>query len=53
MVSIAIFYCFAECRYADCYYADCYYAECLGAITNALNSVNLFSKRGHTLVTQL
>ncbi len=40
-VSVAIFYCYAECRYAECRYAEscyaecrnaeCCYAECLGA----------------------
>jgi hypothetical protein len=28
MLSVAIFYCYADCRYAECYYAECYYAEC-------------------------
>jgi len=27
-LSVAIFYCYADCRYADCRYAECGYAEC-------------------------
>jgi hypothetical protein len=30
-VSVAIFYCYAECRYAESCYAECRNAECLGA----------------------
>ncbi len=29
MLSVEIFYCYAECRYAECFYADC---RCDGAI---------------------
>jgi hypothetical protein len=28
MMSVNIFYCYAECRYAECHYAECHYAEC-------------------------
>ena len=28
MLSVAIFYCYAECRYAECHCAECIYAEC-------------------------
>jgi hypothetical protein len=28
MLDVAIFYCYAECRYAECRYAECHYAEC-------------------------
>ncbi len=28
MLSVVIFYCYAECRYAECRYAECRYAEC-------------------------
>jgi len=36
MLSVAYFYCYAECHYAECRYAeyryaDCLYAECLYA----------------------
>ncbi len=28
MLSVAFYYCHAECRYAECRYAECRYAEC-------------------------
>ncbi len=28
MLSVAIFYCYGECRYAECHYDECRYAEC-------------------------
>ncbi len=28
MLSVAIYYYYAECRYAECRYAGCRYAEC-------------------------
>jgi len=31
MLSVVIFYCYAECRYSECGYAECHYAECSGA----------------------
>jgi hypothetical protein len=31
MLGVAIYYCYAECRYAEWCYAGCRYAECRGA----------------------
>jgi hypothetical protein len=33
MLSVAIYFCYAECRYAECRNAECCYAECRGAAT--------------------
>ncbi len=38
MLSVAFFYCYAECHYAECRYAECRYAECRGAFFNCLAS---------------
>jgi hypothetical protein len=28
MLSVALFYCYAQCRYAECHYYGCCQAEC-------------------------
>jgi hypothetical protein len=44
MLSVAILYCYAECRYAEYHYAqspyaDCRYTECRVATSIALESI--------------
>jgi hypothetical protein len=41
ILSVAIFYCYAECRNAKCRYAECRYVECrVSIITNAATTAN-------------
>ena len=28
MLSVEIYYCYAECHYTECHYAACHYGEC-------------------------
>jgi hypothetical protein len=44
MMSVALFYCYAECRYAECHFAECRYAECSSTLKIAKSSEDTGAK---------